>query len=335
MNGIDSRKTTRSIAFATAAALCLTSLVPALAALQQTTFGHEALDARLPVVREHRYVVNARIRPFLLFWIGRDDVGGARITWRRAAGGSRAFELLIGSDPTRAPRGINRWGYIVEELRGDEAEVLGVMKESNEQTLEEARTEVEQKREVSVFKAARATVTGNHAVSGTMTVYAPAHLTFRELDALLALMPDKPPTRRTMELPSGTLPGFLVAMETLFHESLGRCEQAGDSRVRNVSTLPYVYGQTLYDLTLASCTHEPTLQIGERTLADVIDGRFQVKNRTTKRETEFRVHFGASGNLRGVPVRVLFRPRWWMEVELVLDHPSSGEPGEATVREEQ
>jgi hypothetical protein len=333
MNGIDPRKAARSIEFATAGVLCLTSLVLA-SAPQQTTFGYEALDARLPVAREHRYVVDARIRPFLLFWIGRDDVGGARITWRRAAGGSRAFELLIGSDPTRAPRGINRWGYIVEELRDGEAEVLGVMKESNEQTLEEARAEIEQKQEVSVFKAARATVTRSHAVSGTMTVYAPSHVTFRDLDALLALIPPEPPTRRTMELPPGTLPGFLIAMETLLHESLNQCQHAGDSRVRNVSTLPYVYNQTLYDLTLTSCRHEPTLQVGERTVADVIDGRFEVKNRTTERETQFRVDFGASGSLRGVPVRALFRPRWWMEVELVLDH-SSGEPGEAVVREEQ
>jgi hypothetical protein len=31
--------------------------------------------------------------------------------------------------------------------------------------------------------------------------------------------------------------------------------------------------------------------------------------------------YGASGELCGVPVRAVFRPRWWMEVELLLDLP--------------
>jgi hypothetical protein len=29
--------------------------------------------------------------------------------------------------------------------------------------------------------------------------------------------------------------------------------------------------------------------------------------------------YGTSGELREVPVRAVFRPRWWIEVELVLD----------------
>jgi hypothetical protein len=46
-----------------------------------------------------------------------------------------------------------------------------------------------------------------------------------------------------------------------------------------------------------------------------------VRNRTTHDETKFRVVYGASGELCGVPVRAVFRPRWWMEVELLLDRP--------------
>jgi hypothetical protein len=105
---------------------------------QQATFSCDALSARVPVVREHSYVVNAKVRPVLLFWIGRDNIGAARITWRKGSG-RRTFEFLIGSDPARAPRQINRWGFIVEELDADNAEVLGVMRESNEETIEEAK----------------------------------------------------------------------------------------------------------------------------------------------------------------------------------------------------
>ena len=51
----------------------------------------------------------AKVRP-LLFWISKDDVGGARVSWRGDADGAFGLDLLIGSDPARAPRQINRWG---------------------------------------------------------------------------------------------------------------------------------------------------------------------------------------------------------------------------------
>lgn len=64
--------------------------------------------APLPIVAQHRYRMAAKIRP-LLFWIGRDNVGEAQVVWH-AGGSARGVELLIGSDPDRAPRRINRWG---------------------------------------------------------------------------------------------------------------------------------------------------------------------------------------------------------------------------------
>ena len=141
--------------------------------LHQDALSHDALSARIPVAREHSYVVNARVRPVLLFWIARDNIGGARITWREGATGRRAFEFLIGSDPARTPRRINRWGFIVEDLDAENAQVLGVMSESDEETIDEAKTRTaRQDGDVSAFRAARTSITGNRAVSGTMTVLA-------------------------------------------------------------------------------------------------------------------------------------------------------------------
>jgi len=286
---------------------------------QQATFSYDALSARVPVLREHSYVVNAKVRPVLLFWIGRDNIGAARITWRKGAG-RRTFEFLIGSDPARAPRQINRWGFIVEELDADNAEVLGVMRESNEETIEEAKAKTaRQDGDVSAFRAARTSITGNRAVSGTMTVLAPAHLTYRELEALLALIPAEPPSMRTLELPPGTQKGFLVALDSLIRASVVPCRSADGAGTNGVITISYVYNRTLYDMSLLSCDYEPQLRAKTGTFADVVDGRFQVRNRTTKDETKFRVSYGISGELRGVPVRAVFRPRWWMEIELLLD----------------
>lgn len=312
----------RWVGFAAAAVFCADAL--ALASKPpQAAFSFDALSARLPVVREHSYAVNAKVRPLLLFWIGRNNVGGARITWRAGSGDHRALELLIGSDPTRAPRRINRWGFIVEELNADKAEILGLMKESNEQTIEEAEAQIKRQDGDVVFKAARTTIDGSRAVGGVMTIHAPGRLTYHERDALLALIPAEPSSVRTVELPSGTQRGFLVAMESLIRQSVGPCS-ADRGGARDVRAVSYVYNQTLYDLSLLSCDYEPMLQTPAGTFPDVVDGRFQVRNRNTKYETKFRVFYGTSGELRELPVRAMFRPRWWLEIELVLDPSADG-----------
>jgi hypothetical protein len=93
-------------------AVCLASLLMTpLAAISQ------AAGTELPVVSEHRYRMLAKVRP-LLFWISKDDVGGAKVSWRGSEDGGFGLDLLIGSDPRRAPRQINKWGYIAEQVRG-------------------------------------------------------------------------------------------------------------------------------------------------------------------------------------------------------------------------
>lgn len=275
------------------------------------------MESRLPATRVESYVVNARVRPLLLFWIGRDNVGLATLSWRKAADNRRAFEFLIGSDPERAPRSINRWGFIVEELNGESADVFGVMKESGEQTLAEAEAKVSGEGTVSTFKAARTSIKGNKAVSGLITMQAPSHLTYRDVDALLALVPTEASEHKTLDLPAGTEKGFLVAMDSLIDASIGPC--GGTSRgAKAVPAIRYLYNQTLFDLALESCRYEDVVSAGSASYNDIVDGRFRLKNLTTKHVTTFHMAYGASGELRGVPVRATFQPRWWMEIDLAL-----------------
>jgi len=269
---------------------------------------------------QFEYVVNARVRP-LLFWIGRDDVGGGRITWREA-GSDRGIELLVGSDPARTPRQINRWGFIREESSGDATRVLGVMKESSEETLDEAEARIERERAGDVvFKAIRATITGRSAVGGTMTLRTPSNLTYHQLDVLLPLIPLEPPVQRSLELPAGTQHGFLRGMTVLIGESTGPCRTSGKMAARTISKVPYVYKQTLYDLSLVSCEYVPELQTKRGSFFEIVKGRFETRNRTTGNVTHFQVAFGTSGEQNGRPVRIVFRPRWWLEFELLLDQP--------------
>ena len=94
------------------------SLVAALVA--PTAGAPEPAPPSSANVERHHYSIAARVRPLLLFWIGRSGVGDAVVTKRRGPS-ETAYSLLIGSDPERAPRRINRWGYIDEEIHGRRA----------------------------------------------------------------------------------------------------------------------------------------------------------------------------------------------------------------------
>lgn len=292
-------------------------------AAQQPGFSSASLTERLPVEKVEAYTVNVKIRPLLLFWIGRDDVGEATITWRQATETHKSYEFIIGSDPKRAPRQINRWGFVVEELHGDNAEVLGIMKESGEQTLAEAEAKVASEGSVSTYKAARTTIDGGRAVSGVITMQAPSGLTYRDLDSLLALLPAEAPERKTLTLPAGTQKGFLVALESLMASSFGPCLPPDGRGHKAVPAVRYLYNQTLFDLSLESCRFDDAYHTGSASYSDIVDGRFKLRNLTTKNVTTFHLAYGTAGELRGVPVRAMFRPRWWMEIELERARPSA------------
>src|SRR5258707_10371409 len=82
------------------------------AALQHTT---ELMRTPMHVDAQFDYIMTARVR-LLLFWAGKDDVGAGYIGSGRLPQdpASDVIELLIGSDPAKAPRAINRWGAASE-----------------------------------------------------------------------------------------------------------------------------------------------------------------------------------------------------------------------------
>ena len=74
------------------------------------------------VMTDYQYRVVGKVR-LLFFWSGTRDVGRARIT---SHGVERAnvVSLVVGTDPQRAPRGLNEWGYIREQVDGETASAL-------------------------------------------------------------------------------------------------------------------------------------------------------------------------------------------------------------------
>ena len=57
---------------------------------------------------------------------------------------------------------------------------------------------------------------------------------------------------------------------------------------------------------------------GGRTFNDVVRGRFETLNEATSDRTRFEITYGARGELAEVPIHIVYQPRWWFRVELLL-----------------
>jgi hypothetical protein len=279
--------------------------------------------AGMPIVAEHKYRMLAKVRP-VLFWITKDDVGGARISWRGDEAGGFGLDLLIGSDPQRAPRGINRWGYIAEQVQGSDARVIGVMKQSNEQSVAEAESQLsaEGRRGGYAYSAIQGTASGREARADVTTVHVERDLTFRDIGSLLDTVSSTTANgqQRTVVLPDGTRPGFLVALRDLVKQSTDAYAwqpAAGYKPAQAPAT--YVYFGTFYDLSMKSSALLKTATIDGHKYTNVARSDFEVKNRRTGEITRFQLTYGTSGSLAGVPVHAVYQPRWWFEVQLFLD----------------
>jgi hypothetical protein len=255
-------------------------------------------DAPRPSALEtHHYSIAVRVRPLVLFWITKADVGDAIVTREQAPDGS-AYSLLIGSDPDRAPMHINRWGYVREETHGGRTRVVGLMTQSDEESVDEATASVRgQATGRHAFKAIEATTEGEQAISRVLTYPAPRDYTIHDLDAALdAVLRDGSNGRsRIVSVPAGTKGGFLAALVEAMHAPPS-------------TPIPYVYDGRFYDLT----------RTRQSAKGSAVSAEFLIVSRQNGERTRFSMEYGARGELAGVPLKVSYQPRWWMQIELTL-----------------
>jgi hypothetical protein len=304
----------------------------ALAILAQTApraeHASHAAAVALTIGQRHHYTIGGRVRP-LLFWMGKEDVGDAVIATRRDADSS-TYALLIGSDPDRAPRSINRWGYIAEELRGTEATVVGLMTESDEESVDQAEANL-RKRGDSTFNIIHASVSGGEARSVVRSVSAPSTLTLRQVDTVLETAErsgtDSQP--RVVQMPAGARPGFLSAVADLLHAQAAEWRSTG--AVHPSERVPFVYHGNVYQLRATQSRAVGTQRIGAATYDHLIASQFQMKN-AGGAVTEFSITYAADGALAEMPIAVTYQPRWWIEIHLTLDDSKPGPlpPAEVT-----
>jgi hypothetical protein len=315
------------------------------ATLQHTT---ELMRAPLHVDAEFDYTMTARVR-LLLFWVGKDDVGGGYI--RRGTlpmdPASDVIELLMGSDPAKAPRAINRWGAASEIVhkpsgsRGgaESSTFFGFMKVSSGASAAEMEKELAREKRGGSFLFSAIVNQGerNFDFAKVVPFSSDTDFTIHEFDQAKSMVFDRllGPEGRLKEIAAsqvqacGRREGFLESVAELVDIAIEGSESN--------PSICYFYNGVQHQLTLAQVTRVPSETIRltlrnephdyVRTYQNLVLARFENLNQTTKQKTGFELLLGTTGNLRGVPVQIRYQPNWWFQAVLNLMTPNS--PGEA------
>jgi len=272
-----------------------------------------------PFFKEYRYRMSAAIRP-LLFWIGDGDVGGARIVWRRDEEGHRGYEFLLGSDPARAPRKINRWGWVREQMHEGGATQIGLMRKTDEASMEEARAQVGFEGEY-VFKMIQTEIADGEARAENTVWLVKDDYTYHELGEVLRLVgapSPSPPKINEATMPLGTHPGFLFAVADIVDKAVMAATQDPRELLRKVTT-HFNFNAVAYELRLRKTKWEESKEYGGRRYENLVRIDLESYNPTLDSTERFTLVCGTEGEWKGVPVYVKYQPKWWFKAEGVLD----------------
>ncbi|HET9469288.1 MAG TPA: hypothetical protein VFO48_12775 [Vicinamibacterales bacterium] len=264
----------------------------------------------LPVVRQHTYRMAGKIR-VLLLWVGRDDVGSGVIRWR-GAGDDKAIELLIGSDPARAPSQLNKWGYLVEAMHGGESSVVGLISQENDDRLSDVKADLKTRKAQRAFDTIRGYVAAPEGLARVGTLYAPSELTYHDADTVLkTVLADTSLPVKRLARRGNIRPGFLTSLTELLTATV---DKKTDTR-----RIQYIHGDRLFELRLLETARLPRYERDGRTWQNVIRGRFETGEAGNRSGTRFELVYGASGALAGIPILISYQPKWWLQVDLVLN----------------
>jgi hypothetical protein len=297
------------------------------------------------IAQQYDYVMTGKVR-LLLFWIGKDDVGGGYI--RREEGADRqdleAIRLKIGSDPDKAPRGINRWGAATEIIERDvqrgstrSAAFFGFMKATEGDSVDAVESELEAEGDESryMFEASINRIEPGVAFSSVLPIVSPVDFHIRQLDDADRMVREQYASafrlsnyrrlNRSSRQQCQRSESFLFTVKEIIDAAVAG-ERAPLSRC-------YVYNSKLLELTLRDrdvvARERVEYELTDGTIVqkehrDLIDLEFRVRNPTTGWSTDFDLLVGTTGALRGVPVRITYQPNFWFKAILNLHQVSEG-----------
>jgi hypothetical protein len=295
---------------------------------------------------EYRYVMTCKLR-LLLFWTGRDDVGGGFVRIGKASGEEpqQMIQVLFGSDPAKAPLAINRWGAGTEVLRDANSHqaasaFFGFMKASKGQSVVAMQRELSKEKANGdhLFEGIISRVDEGRALSTTVPFssrqdfnlhqYAEAEkATLQELESN--------PARHVRRL-EGAERSACPRVGEFLSTTLQLIDDAVAGRPTPVSYC-YIYNTHHYLATLVSVhpvaekpVHVTLRGNGgtlDRTYRHLEEAHFVVTGKETGGKSSFDILLGMEGDLRGAPLQITFQPNWWFQVILNLA-PGSLQPND-------
>lgn len=305
---------------------------PKASALTRAELEKAARRILSPYQYQNRYDYNvtAGVR-LLLFWMSSDDIGDGYIEMGTdpCHPGTEAVQLLMGSDPLRAPFKINHWGAAAEVFRHDGTDVFfGFMKASKGGSALSAKREIEQAEQAKAyaFEGLISYTCAGESVSATVPIVSKVNLTMKQFEQTRSMVMDRlgrveTPRRLEKEKIACTRPqGFLFTVRGLIDDAIA-------GRKAPIDTC-YLYNSHTYRLKLRECERVSEEHISikrrggrgeiERTYRDLVRARFRIENPRTDKETDFEILLGTSGELRGVPIEIRYQPNWWFRITLHL-----------------
>jgi len=290
------------------------------------------------------YRLRGEVRP-LLFWVGRDEVGGGRITIRRSDNLSTGcwreeIEVLFGSDPERIPKRINRWGYGRESadwIRDNDApaprllgtQFQGIMRHSPESSVEDVVAESKQGQAAHRYDLTWTTVLPGQAYHELRILTDGEEFHYRRPDRLLSkyreCLASTPPLRRKELLNAsrayGAPYGFLTGLWHALGQITGAYERSPHALQRTRPSLTFVFNAKPYLLEVVGIRSLAHFQnrYGTLRFRDVAVVEFRCFNTVKRTRTEFSLWVPLQGEFKGLPIRVLLQPRWWLRLQLDLD----------------
>jgi hypothetical protein len=318
---------------------------------QPITEALEWLRATPQHVVQYNYGMSARVR-LLLFWAGKDDVGGGYIRRGVSAEDPRKefFQVLFGSDPAKAPRAINRWGAGTEiswhkqpvNLSFSQAQddvtasaFFGFMKSSRGKSAAEMQQELKSEREA-----------GQHSFTGILSRVEPAsafslvtHLesdtdyNLHDYDEAEPVMLERLTTSsqpiRSLEEDSRCprAEEFLASVAELIDAALAG-HKGPESRCyvydaqENILTLEHISPVNVLPVQLHG-PHDSLLL--DTSYSNLLELDYVSTHKATAKKVYFSIFVGTQGKLRDVPVQIRYQPNWWFQVVLNL-LPGEGTP---------
>jgi hypothetical protein len=323
--------------------------VPDQAALQEAArwIGREG-----KIETEYHYVMTCKVR-FLLFWAGRDDVGGGYVRIGKASGEERQLmiQILFGSDPAKAPLSINRWGAGTEVLRSADSgqpvasAFFGFMKSSKGQSVLAMRSELSKEKAngAHLFEGIISRVDDGRALSTTVPYSSNRDFDlhqYAEAEKATLQQLESNPSRHIRRLDGAARSACPRAGEFL-STTLQLIDDAVAGRPTPVS-LCYIYNARHYKATLLSVhpVAEKKVHVAlrgncgsfDRTYRRLQEAHFEVAGEETGTKSSFDILLGTEGNLRSAPIQITYQPNWWFQVILNLgpETPPPNEPGTAS-----